>query len=81
MECRTSERWRISTGAPANCPHGHTADSLPLGLGDAVERVARPIAKLLGMKCHDESGKLKAGSPCAGRKQALNKFTIGVTKP
>lgn len=80
LECRTSEVWRISTGAPVDCPHGYNAERLPLMLGDAVERIARPIAKLLGFPCYDESGKLKPKSGCAERKAALPKIVVGVRK-
>ncbi|MEI6036048.1 MAG: hypothetical protein WCS65_17415 [Verrucomicrobiae bacterium] len=43
------------------------------GLGDIVEIAARPIAKLLGIPCHDQAGRLKEGTPCAKRRDALNR--------
>jgi hypothetical protein len=44
-----------------------------LGMGDVVERVAKPIAKALKLPCLDGNGRLKPESGCARRKAALNK--------
>ena len=41
-------------------------------LGDAIEVIANPIAKAIGMKCHGADGKLKPESNCAKRKAWLN---------
>ncbi|MEI6036094.1 MAG: hypothetical protein WCS65_17655 [Verrucomicrobiae bacterium] len=67
----------------AACQHGkwgayrrcapEAAPSPIRGLGDVVETAARPIAKLLGIPCHDKDGRLKEGTPCAKRRDALNK--------
>jgi len=64
--CKTDPEWRKAVGAPDECPHGVT------GLGDIVEKIARPIAKFLGIPCHDENGKLKPESNCAKRRNMLN---------
>jgi hypothetical protein len=48
-----------------------------IGLGDIVERIAKPIAKALHMKCLDENNKLRPESPCAKRRDKLNKIRIG----
>jgi hypothetical protein len=56
-------------GAPDECPF--------IRLGDIVEKIAKPIAKALGLKCHDKAtGKLKPGTPCHKRKAALNKLSL-----
>jgi hypothetical protein len=47
------------------------------GLGDIVEVVAKPIARVLGMKCMDENGQLKPESKCAQRRNALNRIFPG----
>jgi len=45
------------------------------GLGDAIATVATPIARALGAGCVDPAtGELKEKSPCAKRKEALNKI-------
>ena len=44
------------------------------GLGDLVEKIAKPIAKALHMPCLDEQHKLRPESPCAKRRDALNKM-------
>lgn len=48
--------------------------SLPDGLGDKVERMVKPIAKALRLKCLDKYGNLKRKSACAERRDRLNKF-------
>lgn len=51
---------------------------LPRGLGDLVERVAKPIAKALRLPCLDENHNLRPESPCAKRRDRLNKaFPFG----
>ena len=45
-----------------------------LRLGDKVERMVKPIAKLLKLPCLDKNGKLIPGTPCAKRRDALNKI-------
>lgn len=48
----------------------------PVGIGDIIERLAKPIAKALGLPCLDEkTGGLKPESPCAKRRDALNRLT------
>jgi len=45
-----------------------------IGLGDQLERIAGPIAKALGLPCHDkETGRLKPESGCAKRRDWANK--------
>lgn len=44
------------------------------GLGDVVHKVALPVAKALGLPCVDKStGKLRPESPCAKRREMLNR--------
>jgi hypothetical protein len=43
------------------------------GLGDVIERAMKPIASVLKMNCLDAEKKLKPESPCAKRREALNK--------
>lgn len=82
-DCRTSREFRETIFAKRQvsevdfaCPHGFTADRLPtrLGLGDIVEKLAKPIAKLLKLDCLEPSGKLKPCSPCARRRDAMNRI-------
>ncbi len=44
------------------------------GLGDIVERIAKPIAQALGIPCHGTDGRLKPESPCAKRRDAMNRM-------
>jgi hypothetical protein len=44
-----------------------------VGLGDIVEAVAKPVAVALKMKCLDAQRKLIPGTPCAKRRDALNR--------
>jgi hypothetical protein len=46
----------------------------PKGLGDMIEQLAKPIAKALGLPCLDKDSQLKPESPCAKRRDALNKM-------
>ncbi len=45
------------------------------GLGDVVETLAKPIARALRLDCLDENDKLKPESPCAKKRDALNRIT------
>lgn len=45
-------------------------------LGDAVEKLAKPIAKALKLPCLD-GDKLRPESPCAKRRDRLNRLTGG----
>lgn len=66
--CRSDEAWRIAIGAPEECPYEIR------GLGDIVERIAKPIASALKMPCLDDSGRLKPDSGCGKRRDRLNKL-------
>jgi len=57
-------------GAPDVCPFEKK------GLGDTIERIAKPIARALGLPCLDENGELRPESGCAKRKQLLNNLTL-----
>jgi len=56
----------------------------PMGLGDMVEVVAKPIAKALKMDCLDQNEQLRPASPCWRRRAWLNaqgkKVGIGKTQ-
>lgn len=68
---------------PANrCPIGrwqaagnnHSALPKPvLRLGDIVEKLAKPIARALRLNCLQKDGTLKPLSPCAQRRDRLNR--------
>jgi hypothetical protein len=45
-----------------------------LALGDRVERLVKPIARALRLKCLDENGNLKPESGCAKRRDAMNRL-------
>ncbi len=48
--------------------------SAPLGLGDALARVATPFARRLRLPCIDPAtGELKPTSRCVKRRAALNR--------
>lgn len=49
----------------------------PAGLGDLVEKLVKPIARAIKSDCLDERDALKPGSPCAKRRDALNKLYPG----
>jgi len=60
-------------GYPLECPHGYTKEKLPVLLGDAIAKVATPVARVLGLPCVDKTtGKLKSQSGCAKRRAWLN---------
>ena len=44
-----------------------------LGLGDIIERAAKPFARAIGADCLDAHGALKPDSGCAKRRDALNR--------
>jgi hypothetical protein len=46
-------------------------------LGDRIERLVKPIAKLLRLPCLDEQHKLRPNSPCARRRDRLNRMGRG----
>jgi len=45
-----------------------------MGLGDVIEKMAKPIARALKLGCLDAGGKLRSNSPCAKRREAANRF-------
>ena len=47
------------------------------GLGDRIEQLAKPLAKLLDLPCLDKENQLKPESDCARRRDALNKAFPG----
>lgn len=63
--CQMDEVWRTALRMPAVCPDTR-------GLGDLVERLAKPVAKALGLKCLDQHGNLRPESRCGERKRRLN---------
>lgn len=74
---RTACKWCRNhpgeNGFPSDCPHGFTKERLPVLLGDAVAKIATPIARALGLGCVDKlTGKLKPSSPCAKRQARWN---------
>ena len=52
---------------------GDLPKSKPAGLGDVIERIAKPIARALKLNCLDGADELKPESPCAKRRNALNR--------
>ena len=44
------------------------------GLGDVIEKLAHPIAVALKLPCLDSTGTLKPESPCAKRRDAMNRM-------
>jgi hypothetical protein len=69
-KCRSSQDWRATVGAPDECPHGVK------GLGDVIEGMAKPIAVALNLPCLDKDKKLRPESPCAKRRNFLNKISL-----
>lgn len=49
---------------------------VPVGLGDLVEKLAKPIARALRLPCYDKQGELQPKSGCAKRKARLNKIHL-----
>jgi hypothetical protein len=43
-------------------------------LGNAIEVVAKPVARALNLSCLDEHGQLKPESGCGKRRDAINRF-------
>ena len=52
---------------------GGPAGTQPKGLGDYVEKLAKPIAVALRLPCLDAEKKLRVESPCAKRREWLNR--------
>jgi hypothetical protein len=50
-----------------------TSVAKPRGLGDLVEAAVKPVAKALGLSCLDANYHLRPGTPCAKRRDALNR--------
>jgi len=72
----------VASGVPTRLPDPCAGDSARytrprLGLGDLVERIAKPFARAIGADCLDEHGALKPDSDCAKRRDALNKVRPG----
>lgn len=65
--CRTRPDWRARVGAPDTCPHGYTADDLPVaprdsrGLGDSVAKAIHAVT-------------LGTVTPCAGCRERQRKL-------
>jgi hypothetical protein len=53
-------------------PDGAAA-ARPAGLGDALEKLAKPIAKALRLPCLSAADRLQPESNCAKRRDALNR--------
>ncbi len=54
----------------------------PRGLGDVVEKIAKPIARALGLDCINQlTGELKPNSKCAQRRKWLNRKFPNPTLP
>lgn len=78
--CDKFKKGRIIHDDPCqSCPIGrfkavaelcHTAR----GLGDFVEKAVKPIAVFMRLSCLDDHGKLKEASPCAKRRDWLNRL-------
>lgn len=49
-----------------------------LGLGDLVEKLAKPIARALNLRCLDDQDNLKPDSPCARRKALMNRVGVPI---
>jgi len=71
--CRNEEAFRQSlldrnlvTERDFACPY--------FRLGEKIERLVKPVAKLLKLPCLDAAGKLKPQSPCGQRRQALDRL-------
>jgi len=79
------EPKKFATFSPYGNVSLDTKKKTGLGLGDRIERMVKPIAVALRLPCLDEEQRLKITSPCAKRRDALNKlgekFGIGVTPP
>ena len=56
--------------------NGETVDPKTTGLGDIVERLAKPIAKALHLPCLDKTGNLRPESGCAKRKKLMNNIRL-----
>jgi len=85
--CRNDDRFRASILRAGltetrdfECPEGATigrTENLPtrkMGLGDIIEKVAKPFAKAMKLDCLDANNDLKPQSPCARRRDALNRI-------
>lgn len=51
------------------------ASGQKIGIGDIIERLAKPIAIALKLPCLDKNNQLKPESPCAKRRDKLNRLT------
>lgn len=75
--CANPEKSKMEASCPLTPPRWGPFDATKApasstGLGDMVEKLAKPIAKALRLKCLDGNGQLKPESGCAKRKAWLN---------
>lgn len=65
----------LTKTCPLPVPRWDKIEVEKLGLGDWVERLAKPIARMLKLDCLDEKDQLKPESDCAKRRDRLNRLT------
>lgn len=65
-QCRRDAKWRAQLGAPDKCPFG-----VVTGVGDVVERIAQPIAKMIDVVAGTN---LQGCGGCSKRRDALNRL-------
>lgn len=78
-KCRESRAFResvvragLATEVDFPCPF--------LRLGDLIETIAKPVAKLLRLPCVKPDSSLKPDSGCAKRRDKLNQLNAKTTK-
>jgi len=84
LSCRNGEHFRrqlfsrgdvdvVDFACPEGAKIGQTENLPARGLGTVIEQAVKPIAKALKLPCLDAQSRLKPGSPCARRRDALNR--------
>lgn len=70
----------LSLVCPLTPPRWPDVDLKQPGLGDWIERMAKPFAKALHAPCLDKDGKLRQESGCAKRRDMMNRAGKAITR-
>jgi len=75
--CGTVKPYDLEASCPLPVSRWPKAgDDGRVGLGDVVEKLAKPVAVALRMKCLDRDQRLLPESPCAKKREVLNEVRL-----
>jgi len=71
--------FKLQSSCPLSPPRWDAVPAEKLvGLGDLVEKLAKPIARALNLRCLDDQDGLKPDSPCGRRKALMNRVGVPI---